>query len=168
MFDESLRCMDKTAPPGWPRLDRCREFSREGRRCQLYARHDGPHACGWLEAASEYFSTTGPGPLHVLRWDDETEWEPDDDRGLSWCLEPATRNAFAFASERGRCRSLAPGGRRCQLVQSHDGAHADLYRRPRTGRGLAPLHLTRWDEVAMWPDDDVQTDDLRWAAMLHD
>jgi hypothetical protein len=33
---------------------------------------------------------------------------------------------------------------------------------------LAPLHLTRWDEVAMWPDDDVQTDDLRWAAMLHD
>jgi hypothetical protein len=164
--------MDKTAPPGWPRLDRCREFSQDSRRCQLYATHDGPHACGWLEAPREYFSATGPPPLHVMRWDDAAEWQTDDDSGLTWCLEPAKRDVFGWTSEKGRCRSISPGGRRCQLGESHVGAHADLYRRPRergqTGRGISPLHLTRWDEVAMWPDDDVQTDDLRWAAMLRD
>lgn len=61
-------------------LDRFRcEAVEEGRRCQLYDRHDDAHAHAELVSAK-------PWQTVRHRWDDEgARWVDDDSKRLRWC-----------------------------------------------------------------------------------
>ena len=163
--------MTDSPPKGWARLDRCRAFSEHGRWCQLYIGHQGAHAHGARE------QTTDPrnraGALHMVRWDDGREWADDnEDQALDWCVQsPVGYDVFTRDKDRSRCRSVSPVGRRCQLYNRHDGAHADAWRRsapPARGRPLPHLYVTRWDEAHAWPDDREEIGHLRWCSLQYD